>query len=246
MDNPPDLAELGVTLTDLIALIEGAGHGNEDALTRLPAAVAIGEQLGELGDHLVGHFVDQARHEGASWTAIGASMGVTKQAAQKKFVPGPGDVPAGRIFNRFTPRASKAVEVARKAAGRMKNRGVGTEHLVLGLVATGGVAAEVMHAQGVSSGEVRKAVHAAAAPSIDELPDPIPFAPETKRALEVATREALRRGHNYIGTEHLLLAVLADPDSVGSRVLTSLGITAAETSERIDRMLAEMVATEPF
>ena len=246
MDNPPDLAELGVTLTGLIALIDGSGGGDEDALARLPAAVAIGEQLGELGDHLVGHFVDQARQEGASWTAIGTSMGVTKQAAQKKFVPGPGDAPAGRLLNRFTPRASKAVEVAQKAARRMKNRGVGTEHLVLGLVATGGVAAEVMHAQGVSAGEIRKAVHAAAAPSTDELPDPIPFAPATKRALEMAAREALRRGHNYIGTEHLLLAVLADPESVGSRVLTSLGITARETSERIDQMLAQLVATEPF
>jgi len=245
MDNPPELAELGVTLSQLIALVDGAQE-DEDALARLPVAVAVGEQLGELGDHLVGHFVDQARHEGASWTAIGASMGVTKQAAQKKFVPSPGDIPAGRLFSRFTPRAAKAVELARKEARRIKNHGVGTEHLVLGLLSTGGVAAEVIDAQGVSAGEVRKAVRAAAAPPSDDVPDPVPFAPATKRALEMAAREALRRGHNYVGTEHLLLAVLADSDSVGSRVLTSLGITSDETGERVDRLLADVMGKEPL
>jgi ClpA/ClpB-like protein len=234
-------------LNQLIALVDsGAADDSDDALTRLPGAVAMSEQLGELGDHLVGHFVDEARHQGASWTAIGASMGVSKQAAQKRFVPSPGDIPAGRLFSRFTPRASKVLEVAQKEARRMKNGGVGTEHVVLGLVATGGVAAEVIDAQGVSPSEVRKAVRAAAAPAADDAPDRVPFAPATQRVLEVAVREALRRGHNYIGTEHLLLAVLADTDSVGSRVLTSLGIHPEETSQRIDQLLAELTAAHGF
>jgi len=245
MDHHLDLPELGVTLSELITLVDGAQE-DEDALARLPVAVAIGDRLGELGDHLVGHFVDQARHEGASWTAIGASMGVTKQAVQKKFVPSPGEIPAGRLLSRITPRAAKAVELARKEARRMKNRSVGTEHLVLGLVATGGVAAEAIDGQGVSAGEVRKAVRAAAAPASDDVPDRVPFAPATKRALEVAAREAMRRGHNYVGTEHLLLAVLGESDSVGARVLTSLGITSDETGERVDQLLADFVGNEPF
>lgn len=239
MSELPDLGDLGLTLTDLIAFVNAAPQGDEDALSRLPVAVAVGEQLGELGDHLVGHFVDRARHDGASWTAIGASMGVSKQAAQKKFVAGPGDIPTGRLFSRFTPRARKAVEDARKEARRLQSAEVGTEHLVIGLVGAGGIAADVLHGQGASPGKVRKAMRAAAAPAEAPAPDRIRFAPSSRRALEVAVREALRRGHNYIGTEHLLLAVLADTDSVGCRVLASFGISFKETGERIDEVLAE-------
>lgn len=242
LNDRPDLNELGITLAGLIGLVDGSAGLAEDALTRLPVAVAISQQLGELGDHLVGHFVDQARQEGASWTAIGAAMGVTKQAAQKKFVPGPADVPLDRIFSRFTPRAGNAVEGARREARRMKNAQVGTEHLLLALVSVGGVALDVLEAQGVKANQVRKAVRAGAAPAVDDPPQRVPFAPATKHVLEVAVREALKRGHNYIGTEHLLLAVLADADSVGANVLVSLGVTARQTSEHVDRVLAEFVA----
>jgi Clp amino terminal domain, pathogenicity island component len=244
MSELPGLDEVGVTLRELIELVDRGAREEEDALGRLPVAVAIGVQLDELGDHLVGHFVDLARHEGASWTAIGASMGVSKQAAQKKFVPGPGDIPQGRLFSRFTPRARRAVDVAHKEARRMKNGRVGTEHLVLGLLTAGGVAADVLDALGASATRVRKAVRSAAAPVEEKVPDRLPFAPATKRALEVAVREALRRHHNYIGTEHLLLALLADSDSTGSRVLNSLGIRADETARKVDKTLADIVATK--
>ena len=75
-----------VRLDDLITLVK-SHHPDGDALERLGDAVAIGEHLGEVADHLIGHFVDQARRAGASWTEIGRHMGVTKQAAQKRFVP---------------------------------------------------------------------------------------------------------------------------------------------------------------
>lgn len=84
-----------VKLDDLITAIKS--NQDHDALGQLSDAVYLGEHLGELADHLIGHFVDQARRSGASWTEIGASMGVSKQAVQKRFVPkvDPGGDPGG-------------------------------------------------------------------------------------------------------------------------------------------------------
>ena len=105
-------------LDDLIGAIRRA---HVDPLSQLADAAIVAEDLGELADSLVGHFVDQARRSGASWTEIGASLGVTKQAAQKRFVsklPG-GDVgdPRGG-FARFTPRARNVVVTAHDVALR--------------------------------------------------------------------------------------------------------------------------------
>src|SRR5262249_9382170 len=99
------MAHATPSLDELIAYVHTA-HPDGDALAQLSEAMEIGRRLNEHADHLIGHFVDQARRSGASWTAIGESMGVTKQAAQKRFVPGPGDEPTSAdatLFQRFTP-----------------------------------------------------------------------------------------------------------------------------------------------
>src|SRR5919198_1221261 len=98
---------LPARLDDLIAYVK-AQHADGSPLDHLSAAVGAADQLGDLADHLIGHFVDQARRAGASWTEIGQSMGVSKQAAQKRFVPREGAEPrssAGSLFGRFTDRA---------------------------------------------------------------------------------------------------------------------------------------------
>src|ERR1700712_5277785 len=104
MTTPTQLTQ-PVRLDDLIAAIKQV---HEDALEQLSDAVIAADSLGEVADHLVGHFVDQARRSGASWKEIGESMGVTKQAAQKRFVPkSPGeasDLEPGQGFSRFTMR----------------------------------------------------------------------------------------------------------------------------------------------
>jgi hypothetical protein len=244
MDEVPRLADLGMGLDDLIHLVHAA-QAEGDELACLRTAVMIAERLGELGDHLIGHFVDQARHAGASWTTIGASMGVTKQAVQKRFVPEAGDLPADSRFSRFTPRARRAVGNARKAADRMKNPQVGTEHLILGLVGEReGIAAKALEAQGVTARHVRQSVAAAGVPIVETSPDPVPFASASKKALATALREALRMGHDYIGTEHLLLAVLADNESVGSRVLLDLGATKDRTADWVAQALSEIAPPE--
>src|SRR5215210_4749316 len=93
-----------VRLDDLIDAITKV---HSDALDQLSSAVLAADHLGEVADHLIGHFVDQARRSGASWTEIGRSMGVSKQAAQKRFVPKdpgePSDLDPSQGFSRFTP-----------------------------------------------------------------------------------------------------------------------------------------------
>src|SRR3954462_5029380 len=104
-----------VRLDDLIGAIAGA---HAEPLDRLTDAVVLAEHLGEVADSLIGHFVDQARRAGASWSEIGRSMGVTKQAAQKRFVArgeSP-DLDASQGFSRFTDRARKVVVTAQEEA----------------------------------------------------------------------------------------------------------------------------------
>src|ERR671920_1035823 len=111
-----------VRLDDLIQAITRV---HSDPLEQLSDAVLAGEHLGEVADHLIGHFVDQARRSGASWTEIGRSMGVTKQAAQKRFVAkGSGeasDLDPRQGFTRFTDRARNVVAAAQESARRAGN-----------------------------------------------------------------------------------------------------------------------------
>src|SRR3954449_9457127 len=101
-------------------LIEGITKVPTDAPDQLSDAVLAADHLGEVADHLIGHFVDQARRSGASWTEIGRSMGVTKQAAQKRFVPKGSGEPAAldpsQGFGRFTDRARNVVVAAQNEA----------------------------------------------------------------------------------------------------------------------------------
>jgi hypothetical protein len=203
-------------------------HPDGDPLARLSDAVLTAQQLGDLADHLIGHFVDQARRAGASWTEIGQSMGVTKQAAQKRFVPRP-DLdeipPATERFSRFTDRARRVVVLAEGHARSAGNDHVGGEHMLLGLLdVTEGLAARAIAAQGVSLDALR-AQTVVALPAATEAPaGHIPFAGAAKKLLQLTLREALRLGHNYIGTEHMLLAMLGDTDSPAERLLRTAAV----------------------
>lgn len=142
-----------VRLDDLIDAIKKV---HTDALDQLSDAVIAADHLGEVADHLIGHFVDQARRSGASWTEIGASMGVSKQAAQKRFVPKvPSDqkpMDPNEGFNRFTPRAKNVVMASQNEARAAGNAEIQPEHLLLGLVEEpAGLAAKAIVAQGVGA-----------------------------------------------------------------------------------------------
>lgn len=229
-----------VKLDDLIQAIKTA---HTDALDQLTDAVIAADHLGEVADHLIGHFVDQARRSGASWTDIGRSMGVSKQAAQKRFVPKATDAAAldpNAGFGRFTPRARNVVIASQEEARASGNAEIGPEHLVLGLLAEPeGLAARVMAGRGATPEAVREAVAAVLPARAEQVPDLIPYDARGKKALELTFREALRLGHNYIGTEHILLALLEQEDGAG--VLTNLGLDKATVEGDLAAALAAAV-----
>jgi ClpA/ClpB-like protein len=226
-----------VRLDDLIEAIKKV---HTDVLDQLSDAVIAADALGEVADHLIGHFVDQERRSGASWTDIGRSMGVTKQAAQKRFVPKsgePADLDPQQGFGRFTPRARNVVVTAQNEAHAAGNREIQPEHLVLGLLADpDALAAKALVGQGVPLDAVRRAVVAVLPASAGEVPPLVPFNGQAKKALELTFRQALRMGHNYVGTEHILLALLELEDGAG--VLAGLGIDKAVTEAKLAAALA--------
>ncbi len=226
-------------------LIEAITKVHSDALEQLSDAVLVADHLGDVADHLIGHFVDQARRSGASWTDIGRSMGVTKQAAQKRFVPkGPGepsDLDPSQGFSRFTERARNVVMAAQNEARAAGNDQICPEHVVLGLLSEpDALAARSVVAQGVPLETVRQAATATLPPAADQVPELIPFDPQARKALELTFREALRMGHNYIGTEHILLALLELEDGAG--VLASLGVDKATAETDITAAVAAALA----
>lgn len=246
----PDMPEIPIGLDDLIKLVQSLPP-EDDPLGHLSNAVLLSERLGELGDHLIGHFVDQARHAGASWSAIGGSLGVTKQAAQKRFVPGAGDLAidlnTGRNLARFTPRARATIGAAQAEARKARRDEIGTEHLLLGLLAEPqGLAAKALADLGVTPealrAEVGEVASAAGVAPASSVPEKIPFTPQAKKVLELALREALLLMHNYIGTEHLLLAIIAEGDGLGAKALGELGVTKPRVSDWVVRAISQIQA----
>jgi len=202
-----------VRLDDLINAIKTV---HDEPLEQLTDAMLAAEALGDVADHLIGHFVDQARRSGASWTDIGKCMGVTKQAAQKRFVPKAGEpLDPEQGFARFTPRARSAVVHAQNAARDARHAEISPDHLLLGMLTDPqALSTALLSAQGVTADAVRTAVALTPDPNGPEL-HLVPFNGPAKKVLELTFREALRLGHNYIGTEHLLLALLEAEDADG-------------------------------
>ncbi|WP_030442673.1 Clp protease N-terminal domain-containing protein [Actinoplanes subtropicus] len=198
-----------VRLDDLITAIHRARP--DDALQQLSDAVLLGDHLGELADHLIGHFVDQARRSGASWTDIGRSMGVSKQAAQKRFVA-KGD----QGFDRFSTVARTAVVASMKQAKTHGHHEIVPTHLLLGVLdVPEGLAARALLAQGLDLDAVRAAAEAALPAPADggEEPVLIPYDAASRKVLELTFREALRLDQQTVGTGHILLALLEEQEA---------------------------------
>ncbi len=212
-------------LDDLIGAVAGA---HQDPLDRVTGAVQLAEDLGEVADSLIGHFVDQARHAGASWSEIGRSMGMSKQAAQKRFV-GKGQSQATPLdssqgFSRFDEQARAVVVTAQQRARDAGNDTIGIGHLVLGLVAAReNAAARAVVAQGVSLEDVERMASATLPPAAANVPALIPFDAHAKNVLQRTFAAAQHLEAGTIGSEHVLLAVLAVDHGTG--ILAGLGVT---------------------
>jgi Clp amino terminal domain, pathogenicity island component len=243
------MAGFPVTLDGLIAYVR-ALHPGGGPVGQVAGAFAVSAQLGEQSDALIGYFVDQARRSGASWSQIGAAMGVSRQAAQQRFAAGRVNVsPKVEMFSRFTQRARNVLAAARRIA--MADRpedvasavaaiadvvsrspaapGIGAGHLAAALLAEpDGLAAWVIARAGLTAGQVYAA--AGAGPAIPG-PDAdagalreLSFDGSGMAVLKAALKAAPRLGHDCTGTGHLLLGVL-DAGGPAAEALTALGLT---------------------
>jgi Clp amino terminal domain, pathogenicity island component len=242
------MPELPVYLDNLITYVT-ALHPGDGALQHLADAMTVSAHLDDQSDALIGHFVDQARRSGASWSQIGASLGVTKQAAQKRFVTeGAALAAEGRapMFSRFTQRARNALARAKRVAAASGADVLGPEHMAAGMLEPHGMAAEIIHKAGITDEQVYAALGLSpTAPGGDvtreqlvELVHELGVTRDGKAVLRAAMQAALRRGHNYIGTEHLLLGVVS-VDSDTARALASLGLSAEVAEQGVANELAE-------
>ncbi|HOQ36921.1 MAG TPA: ATP-dependent Clp protease ATP-binding subunit [Acetivibrio sp.] len=144
------------------------------------------------------------------------------------------------MYGRFTEKAERAINISQETAMELGHNYVGTEHLLLGLIKEGsGVAARVLNNQGVTEDKVVKEIEELIGRGDATGEQPIGFTPRTKRVLELSFREARRMGHNYIGTEHLLLGIMKEGESVAVRILTDLGVDQQRLFQEILKMLSE-------
>jgi ATP-dependent Clp protease ATP-binding subunit ClpA len=142
------------------------------------------------------------------------------------------------MFERFTDRARRVVVISQEEARKLQHNYIGTEHILLGLLAVqGGVAFKVLDRFGMSQEGVRAEVVALVGTGTASMPGHIPFTPRAKKVLELALREALQMGHNYIGTEHILLGLVREGDGVGAHIITAHGADLDKIREAVIEIL---------
>jgi ATP-dependent Clp protease ATP-binding subunit ClpA len=251
------------TLQELIEIVRQDARSDRP-LDQLVVAAAAAAQLEDTTDALLGYFVDRCRRDGRSWTEISSALGVTKQAVHKRFAPALAPHIAAATpdstFERFTDRARHVIAASQQAAASLGAGRVGAEHLLLGLFSEPtGIAGRVLTAMNVTEDSVRAALTSRralgpddgqdgadsaasdlAADDTDRAPAAPNFTDDGKRALRDALAEALKFGHDYIGTEHILLGLYGNADSTAAWILLEAGALEATARAHITDMLREL------
>ncbi|MDA8277388.1 MAG: ATP-dependent Clp protease ATP-binding subunit [Actinomycetota bacterium] len=143
------------------------------------------------------------------------------------------------MFERFTDRARRVLVLAQEEARLLNHNFIGTEHILLGLIHEGeGVAAKALESLGISLEAVREKVDELIGPATTPAAGSPPFTPRAKKVLELSLREALQLGHNYIGTEHMLLGLVREGEGVAARVLISLGADLSRVRQQVIQILS--------
>jgi len=144
------------------------------------------------------------------------------------------------MFERFTDRARRVVVLAQEEARALNHSFIGPEHILLGLIHEGaGVGAKALESFGTSLEAVGQQVEAVVGRGTYTPPGRIPFTPRAKNVLELSLRESVQLGHHYIGTEHILLALIRQGDGAAGQVLTGLGADLDRTRDHVTRLLEE-------
>jgi hypothetical protein len=221
-----------MTLDELIA--HTRSHAlDPEPLTLLASAARQQQELADLGESLLDHFVQEARVAGCSWSQIGTALGVSKQAAQQrhsilrswvgKFASGVESAMA-HLLKRFSSQARRAVVLGQEEARTLRHDYMGTEHLLLGLLAEkDGVAAQVLQQAGITLEAVRAEIVEIVGSGQETIKGHIPFTPRAKKVLELALRESLQLRHSALGTEHILLGLIREGEGLAVQVLVKLG-----------------------
>jgi ATP-dependent Clp protease ATP-binding subunit ClpC len=150
------------------------------------------------------------------------------------------------VFERYTDRARRAVVLAQEETRMLNHNYIGTEHILLGLIHEGeGVAAKALESLGISLQAVRQQVQDVIGRGQQAPSGHIPFTPRANKVLELASREALQLGHNYIGTEHILLGLIREGEGVAAQVLVKLGADLNRVRQQVIQLLHGYQGKEP-
>lgn len=226
-DTTMNESTLDVSLADLIARLHEELPDADD-LVRITEARRRSQSLADLGDQLVDHYVSEAKLGGATWSQISDALGGTQPGRRST-----------HAFERFTDLNRHSIVLAQEVAATHRHEHIGSEHLLLGLLGEQrGVAHEVLVAQAVSEQQVRDAIEHALAPDGEQVRHGhIPFTAHSKEAIEQAVRASYDLGHDWVGTEHTLLGLVAVEHSVAAQVLRDLGFTADGLREQVTTAL---------
>jgi hypothetical protein len=194
------------------------------------SAVEVSEDVASIADAVVNHYVERARESGHSWAEIGGAMGVSKQAVHQRFVTKSDRV---QLMARFTGRAVTAIDNAQAEARGLSHNFVGTEHLLLGMLRDrDAVGSRVLESYGVTGAAVKERVEKMIVRGKQRVTGDQPLTPRAAAVLDRCLSEALKLGHNYVGTEHLMLALYGEKQGVASRVMKELGVGKKSELER--------------
>jgi ATPases with chaperone activity, ATP-binding subunit len=217
-------------LDDLIAEVDRTcdtacnPHGREpqqpDWLALLATAAKVAGELQALADDLVEDYVEHCRMHGYSWTEIGATLGVTRQAAQQRFL-----APHKRYApEEFAGELREAMTRVKQVAIEHRNNYIGTEHLLWGLIGENNSATRLLEDRGLSPADLRRALQAKLSMGASQAAERIAFTPYSRKALAIAEDLAKQRGSQVIGCDHLLIGLVRVGRGVAAAVLREAGL----------------------
>jgi ATP-dependent Clp protease ATP-binding subunit ClpA len=225
-----------VTTAELVNAVR-ISSPSEDALDLLATAIAQSEELTARADALVDHFVADARHAGHSWTAIGERLGVSKQAVRERYADRA--TLAGR--ERFSPRMQQCVTAAAVLAQQHASDDITLAHLLVALASNEGLAANALHRLGVTPDKLSRVTGLTSPPRSQSGGAPPPESDAFRNALRGAALFAIERGHDYVGTEHVLFVLAGDPGSSARPLLEQLDVDLAGVKRELAQCIGDRV-----